>query len=250
MQSLENIWKSSMERAEKHMKKLGIIGGMGPLATQLLYKEIVEHTKAQNDREHIDMLIINHASMPDRTDAIRTGKTAEVFNLLLKDAKFLEKNGMGVIAIPCNTSHYFYDKLQEQISIPIINMISAAVEAAKKSNPALKKIGILATDGTIFSGIYKKECEKVGLEYYAPDEIHQKLVMNIIYEQIKKGLRGSDEDFKKIHAHLISNKCDAAILACTELSCFAKENGVSGFYTDALDALRDCAIISCGAELR
>lgn len=232
------------------MKKLGIIGGMGPLATQLLYKEITEHTEAECDQEHIDMLIISHASMPDRTAAIRSGKTDEVFNLLLNDAKFLEENGAAAIAIPCNTSHYFFEKLQKKINIPIINMVSAAVEDAKRKNPNIKKIGILATDGTISTGIYKKECEKSGLEYFAPNDIHQKLVMKIIYEQIKKGIRGSDEDFAKINAHLLENGCDAAILACTELSCFAKENGVSEFYTDALDALRDRAITICGARIK
>ena len=91
------------------MDKLGIIGGMGPLATQLLYKEITEKTDASCDQEHIDMIILSHAKMPDRTEAIRSGNTDGIKRLLLNDAKFLEKNGMGAIAIPCNTSHYFWD---------------------------------------------------------------------------------------------------------------------------------------------
>lgn len=230
------------------MKKLGIIGGMGPLATQLLYKRITERTAAACDQEHIDMIILSHASMPDRTAAIRTGKTDTVRKLLEEDVKFLENSGVSSIAIPCNTSHYFWNELQEQTNVPIINMVRESVVAVKKKNPG--KIGILATDGTVFSGIYRKECENAGIECFVPDSENQKIVMKIIYEQIKKGIPGNDEDFAKINAHLISNGCDAAILACTELSCYAKQNGVSSFYTDALDILCDRAIESCGAQVK
>lgn len=73
------------------MKVLGVIGGMGPLATQVFYKRIIDRTEAACDQEHIDMIILNHASMPDRTAAIRTGDTAEVFSRLLADAKCLPK---------------------------------------------------------------------------------------------------------------------------------------------------------------
>lgn len=230
------------------MKKLGIIGGMGPLATQLLYKEITERTKAECDQEHIDMIILSHAKMPDRTEAIRSGKTDEVKHLLSEDAKFLENSGVGAIAIPCNTSHYFWDYLQDNVKIPIINMVRETVGTVLASGK--KKVGVLATDGTIFAGIYKKECERVGIEYFAPDEAHQKLVMKIIYEQIKKGMPGSKEDFEKIDRHLHENGCDCAILACTELSCYAKSNGVSEFYTDALDILCEKSIELCGAEIK
>ena len=233
---------------EIFMNKLGIIGGMGPLATQLLYKRITERTDAACDQEHIDMIILSHASMPDRTAAIRSGKTAEVEGLLSEDVKFLEKNGVSAIAIPCNTSHYFWQTLQEKTAVPIINMVRETVMQVKKKNP--KKIGILATDGTVFAGIYKRECEAAGIECFTPDRKHQELVMRIIYEQIKKGLPGNDEDFARIDAHLKENGCDAAILACTELSCYAKDSGVSDFYTDALDVLCDRAIVMCGAKIK
>ena len=230
------------------MDKLGIIGGMGPLATQLLYREITEKTDASCDQEHIDMIILSHAKMPDRTEAIRSGHTDEIKKLLLDDAKFLEKNGMGAIAIPCNTSHYFWEYLQENIHIPIINMVRETVRTVVAKG--YKKIGVLATDGTVFTGIYKKECERAGAEYFAPDREHQALVMKIIYDQIKKGLPGSDEDFAKIDRHLRENGCDAAILACTELSCYAKQGKISDFYTDALDILCEKSILACGAKLK
>ena len=86
---------------------LGIIGGMGPAATDLLYRRIIDRTDAQCDQEHLDMIILNHASIPDRTAAILSGNTREVEEKLISDARFLEKSGATAIAIPCNTSHYF-----------------------------------------------------------------------------------------------------------------------------------------------
>lgn len=232
------------------MGKLGIIGGMGPLATQLLYKQITERTDAACDQEHIDMIILSHASMPDRTEAIRSGNTGSIQAMLLNDAEFLEKNGVCAIAIPCNTSHYFWSGLQQKIKVPIINMVRETVFDVIKKKPDVKKIGILATDGTVFAGIYKKECESAGVECFTPDEEHQKIVMKIIYDQIKKGIPGSDEDFSRIDKHLRDNGCGAAILACTELSCYAKQGHISDFYTDALDVLCDRAVVICGAKLR
>ncbi len=93
------------------MSKLGVLGGMGPLATQLLYKMIIENTEASCDQEHIDMIILSHAKIPDRTAAIKSGNTKEVFHALLDDIIMLGKNGCTAIAIPCNTSHYFLSRI-------------------------------------------------------------------------------------------------------------------------------------------
>ena len=232
------------------MAILGIIGGMGPMATQLLYKNIIENTDASCDQEHIDMIILNHATIPDRTKAIKSKNTYEVFDCLLKDAKMLEKNGADAIAIPCNTSHYFWEELQKKIDIPIINMIYETVNYIKTKSPKIKKIGLLATDGTVYTKIYNKECEKVGIECILPDDETQKIVMDIIYNQIKKGEKGNLEDFSKIDIYLKKSGCEAAILACTELSCFRENHELADFYVDALDVLCKKSITMCGKKIR
>lgn len=232
------------------MGKLGILGGMGPMATQLLYKMIIENTVASCDQEHIDMIILNHAQIPDRTAAIKSGDTEALFQILLADVKMLEKNGCTAIAIPCNTSHYFYQSLQKECDIAIINMISSAIEDLCLQNPEIKKIGILATDGTLYSDIYKTECEKLGIEALYPEPEVQKIVMDIIYNQIKKGERGNPDDFALIDAHLKSLGAEGAILACTELSCYRENHRLSGFYVDALDSLCKKSIIMCGGKIK
>ena len=232
------------------MKKLGVIGGMGPQATELLYQKIISMTDAHCDQEHIDMIILSHAAMPDRTEAIRSGHTETVFSLLAQDAKLLETCGADYIAIPCNTSHYFYEELQKQVNIPIIHMVREAVKRVQERDPSIKKVGLLATDGTLFAGIYKNECKKRGLECVYPDAETQKIVMKIIYDQIKAGEKGSIDDFGEIDTYLKKNGCEAAILACTELSCFKNYHALDRFYLDALDVLCEESVRLCGGKLK
>ncbi len=232
------------------MGKLGVIGGMGPMATQLFYKNIIEMTDAKTDQEHIDMIILSHASVPDRTTAIKSGETDRVFNVLLEDAKMLEANNVSAIAIPCNTSHFFWDRLQNEIKVPIINMVREAVISIKNKNPDIKKIGLLATDGTVYTKIYNKECDRLGIECVTPDENIQKVVMDIIYNQIKKGENGSMTDFEKIDIFLKKSGCESAILACTELSCFKANHELTDFYVDAMQVLCEKSILMCGQKLK
>ena len=232
------------------MGKLGVIGGMGPLATQLFYKRIIEKTDAKYDSDHIDMIILSHASIPDRTNAIKSGDTHKVFGALLGDAKMLEKNGVDAIAIPCNTSHFFWKPLQAEVEIPVINMVRRTIERIKENNPKVRKIGILATDGTLYTGIYRHECERLGLECIEPSEEIQRIVMDIIYKQIKAGEKGNLDDFIKIDSFLKNKGCDATVLACTELSCFRENHNLDDFYVDAMDVLCEEAIVICGGKLK
>ncbi|MDO4617885.1 MAG: amino acid racemase [Clostridia bacterium] len=228
-------------------KMLGIIGGMGPAATDLLYRRIIDRTDAECDQEHIDMVILNHASMPDRTEAIKSGNTEKVISLLRSDLHFLKNAGCEVVAIPCNTSHYFLSSLKAD-GTEVMNMVRLTSEYVKKLGR--KKVAVLATDGTIGTGLYEKELNRAGVEYVAPDGETQKIVMKIIYDQIKKGFPGREEDFMKIH-HFIKNQgCDGAILACTELSVFRDMAGLTDFYTDALEVLTESTILACGAKLK
>lgn len=230
------------------MGVLGIIGGMGPAATDLLYRRIIDRTAADCDQEHLDMIILNHASMPDRTSAIKSGDTKAVLSALKRDVRFLTDSGASAIAIPCNTSHYFYDDLQSITAVPIINMVRETVLHMKITGH--KRVCVLATDGTVMTGIYERECTAAGIEYIAPPEREQALVMRIIYDQVKKGYPGNMEDFQQIHHFIKAAGCDGAILACTELSVFRAEAGLSDYYTDALEILCEQAILKCGKKLR
>lgn len=232
-------------------KVLGVIGGMGPLATQLFYKMVIDKTEAHCDQEHVDMIIFSHATLPDRTQAIKNGKVEELFSLLLKDAKALEENGATSIAIPCNTSHLLVDRLQNHLNVPIIHMIRETIKRFSLNHKNEKiKIGILATDGTISMKLYQEECEKAGIIPVIPSEENQKKVMKIIYDGVKNNGEIDFNDFKMIEEELLSLGCQGAIMGCTELSWFKKEYNLSDFYIDAMTVLVEMSIESCDKKIR
>lgn len=224
-------------------KKLGVIGGMGPEATSYFFEELVAHTKAQKDQDHIDTIILNHATLPDRTHAILTGNVEELLEAFIQDAKLLEELGVANIAIPCNTSHFLYDATQKEVSIPIIHMVKETVRYALDQFENVQKIGILATNGTIQSGVYRKECEDLGVEAVVPSRKNQEEVMSLIYDDIKKGRPGDPLKFQKAYEDLMEAGSDVVILACTELSVFKKNHSIEKNCLDAMDILVKESII-------
>ena len=230
--------------------RLGVLGGMGPQATNTFYQFIIDRTDASCDQEHVDALILSDSGMPDRTAAILGSDEAKkrVYARLLADARLLEGAGCTAIAVPCNTSHYFLDRVQEQIGIPIIHMIR---ETAKSlAARGLRRPGILATDGTIRTGLYQKEFAALGIEAVVPSPEAQDLVMSLIYEDIKAGRDGDPHKFAAIHRDLLAQGCDCGVLACTELSVFATAHHLPPFYTDAMAVLAERSVEACHRPLR
>ena len=228
--------------------KLGILGGMGPQATQDFYQRILDRTDASCDQEHLPAFILSDTRMPDRTAAILGGDAEGCRRRLLSDARTLERVGCTAIAIPCNTSHYFVDRLQGELDIPIVNMVREATGAMCLAGR--RRVGILATDGTIQTGIYQRECEAQGLEAVSPAPDVQKVVLSIIYDEIKRGEKGSREKFALIDRHMRVRGCDGAILACTELSVYRAYHGLPDYYLDAMEVLAERCITTCGYRLR
>lgn len=231
------------------MGKLGVIGGMGPEATAFFYEEVIKHTDASRDQEHLDMVIISQASMPDRTHAILTGDDARLLQVMREDAQALETLGCTCIAIPCNTSHYFYDKIQSFTGVPIIHMPREAVREAAQARRA-RRIGIMGTDGTVRSGVYAHECEALGIECMVPSPERQADVMSIIYENVKAGHPADMGKFSLVVDELVRRGCDAIILACTELSVARRRQGAPDVCLDAMDVLVREAIERSGKLYR
>lgn len=232
---------------DKH-PQLGILGGMGPQATQVFYQRILDRTDAARDQEHLPTLILSDTGMPDRTAAILGGDAEGCYRRLLADARLLEGAGCTVLAIPCNTSHYFVDRLQGEIGIPIVHMIRQTAHALARMGR--RRVGVLATDGTIQAGLYQSECAALGIETVAPAPDIQALVMSIIYDEIKRGEQGSREKFAAIDRHLRQQGCDGGILACTELSVYRAWHSLPGYYVDAMEILAEQSILACGYPLR
>ncbi len=232
--------------------RLGILGGMGPQATQDFYQRILDMTDAVRDQEHVPTLIWSDTQIPDRTAAILGGgeKAEACYQRLLAGAQLLERAGCTVLAIPCNTSHYFADRLQGELkTLRLVHMVRET--AAVMAQSGCRRVGVLATDGTVRTGVYQRECETLGLTCVPLPEEAQKLVMSIIYDEIKRGETGSREKFALIDRCLRRDLgCDGAILGCTELSVYRSYHGLPEYYLDAMDVLARRSITACGYPLR
>ena len=233
----------------KNNKTLGVLGGLGPMATVYFYDLVVEMTDASRDQDHVDMIIINRATTPDRTAYIVGQSEDSPLEYIIDDAKRLESCGVDFIVLTCNTAHYFYDQIKNSISVPILNMLEETVKHAIEKGH--KKIGIMATTGNIRTGLYQSMCESMGVDYYILDDEMQKKVMKIIYDDVKAGKKANMNEFNEIVSVLKSNGCDCAILGCTELSIIKKDEKLpDDFVVDSTEILAIKSSEKAGARLK
>lgn len=229
-------------------QRLGVLGGMGPQATLAFYQRILDMTDAGSDQEHLPALIWSGTEVPDRTAAILSGETEAVYAALLDGARLLEREGCTVLAVPCNTSHFFADRLQGELGVPLLNMVRLTAQAMR--DRGCRRVGVLATDGTVRTALYQNELERLGVEAVIPGEAAQRAVMSVIYEQVKSGRPGDPGTFASADLDLRAQGCDGAVLACTELSVYRLDQGLPPFYTDAMDILAAACVRACGFPLR
>jgi aspartate racemase len=196
---------------------IGILGGMGPEATADLFREIILLTPAQQDQDHIPVLIYSNPKIPDRTRAIAEGGE-DPLPLLIQGAQVLERAGAGILAVPCNTAHHYLPLIQTRIGIPILDMIAETIRDLKKRRPRMKAVGLLATTGTLRSGVYAAACLKHRLTLLVPEEVQQRQIQAAI-RNVKGGQRGRaiGEVFESIGAALVQRGAESVILGCTEI---------------------------------
>lgn len=226
-------------------KKLGIIGGMGPLATANLFNKIVTTTDAKYDQDHIHIIIDNNTLIPDRTDNI-LGKGQSPLNELVKSAINLEKIGADFLIMPCNTAHYFYEDIKKEINIDFLNMIEETAKYINESYANSRKVGLLATEGTVKSGIYDLYFNKYNIDVIKPDNNTQQIISHIIYG-VKEGKKEVlIDDIYTVVEELKSKGAEVFILGCTELSVINETYKLKGNFVDALNVITEKAIKFAG----
>ncbi len=230
------------------MKTVGIIGGMGPLATVHLFERIVLRTKAQKDQEHIRVIIDNNTNIPDRTKAILS-KGESPIKELVNSARLLEKSGANFLIMPCNTAHFFIDDIKKCVNIPFINMLEETVNFTYNKYGQDTVVGIMATDGTVKSKIYENYYSKLGIKTVVPMKT-QKKIMEFIYDIIKKGNydAGTDLLFECVN-ELRGLGANAFLLGCTELSSAQYLYRFEGNFINPLEVLTESAIILAGGQV-
>ncbi len=203
---------------EENRQLLGIFGGMGPEATSDLFRNIIKLTPADKDQDHIPTLVYCLPQVPDRMSSINNNDSS-IIAYLIEGVTLLEQAGAVVISIPCNTVHYYYDIMSNSVDIPVINMIEEAVKELKQKYPDIKEVGLLATTGTISTGLYEDELRKNGFEVIVPDdEIENDFVMKAVFG-IKSGVDVKiNEDLLAVAGdNLVDKGAELIILGCTEI---------------------------------
>jgi len=200
--------------------KLGVVGGVGPAATVDFLEKVVRNTPAKRDQDHLQMLVEQNPQIPDRTEHL-LGDGPDPTLALYATCRKLQAGGADLIAIPCNTAHAFVEEIQPHLRIPIMNMLTVTVDHVRKSFPDLRKVGLLATSGTISSGVYRRALEERGLEEVVPPPALQARVMEAVYgpQGVKAGFTSGKcrEDVLAAIEDLAERGVQVVILGCTEL---------------------------------
>ncbi len=227
---------------------LGVIGGLGPIATAHFMELVIRMTEADTDQEHLDMIIYNRPSIPDRTGYILDKTRPNPLPEMIRVGNALARQGAKLIAIPCMTAHYFHADLTRYIEAPIVHAIHETAVHLKKHG--ISKVGIMATDGTIRSKLFQHELQKHGMETIIPGPQGQKCVMSVIYDDIKANRPAEMDKFHFASAELREKGAQAIILGCTELSLVKRDCHIGSGYLDAMEVLAQTCVIRCGGKLK
>jgi aspartate racemase len=225
-------------------RTIGILGGMGPLATVDLYRKIVESTPARIDQDHIPVLIDADPRVPDRTTAL-LGNGEDPLPWLIRGTQRLQTGGVDFVVMPCNTAHAYLDQIREACPVPFIDMIDEAARTAASIVPPGSPVGILATTGTIRAALYQSALERHDLHWLVPDQAGQEQVMQTIY-QVKAGSITS-ETVKPVLAsaeQLIADGATALLAACTELPVVLTADDLRVPLIDPTDVLARAAVLA------
>lgn len=206
------------------MKTIGILGGLGPEATLYLFKLIIKETPAKKDQEHLKIIIYNNPKVPDRT-AFILGKGESPLPYLIEGVEYLNRAGSDIILMPCNTAHYFYDEISKIAKGNFLNLLNETASEIRAKN--IRAVGILATTGTLKTGLWQKALGNEFKIIYPDEETQQNLVMDAIYGRngIKAGFKiGPKKKLIQAGNILIEKGARAIVAGCTEISIVMGRN--------------------------
>ena len=194
---------------------IGILGGMGTQAGLDFCSKLAKLNRGKADQKYPLFVLYNKSNIPDRKQNLK--KYNKVLKSLIEGCKFLQKNKCKFISIPCNTAHYWYKDLRKKIKIPILNMPEIVYLNAKNNLERNSKIGLLATEATIKTGVYSHYFNKKFL-LISPNTTLQQRSVNKSIKLVKMGkTREAEKAIKPAVNYLIKKKCKKIILGCTEL---------------------------------
>lgn len=200
---------------------IGILGGMGPRATVQFQKLLLDMCTG-GDQNLPAFLCINDGSIPDRTAYLMRGG-ADPLPAMSRRASMLEQAGASIICVPCNTAQTpeLHRRLAETVSVPLIHMPTLVVEEIKGQK--VRRVLLLATEGTVKSGMYQQLCERQGISCAMPSENMQRLVSDLIQAVKTNNESAKQYASRVLRGYIATLKVEGVILGCTELPLVAKD---------------------------
>lgn len=231
--------------------EVGVIGGVGPAATVCFLDLVVRHTAAERDQDHVDLVVLQHSGIPDRTAYILGQSQENPGPVMAADARRLEGLGVGFVVVPCNTAHHFTDEVAAAVAVPVLSIVDETADEAV-ARPGVRRVGVLATSGTLAARVYQRAFDARGVESLVPDAADQAVVMRIIYDQVKAGRPADVAALHAVADRLRERGADVVVLGCTELSVVAAQHDLLGDdrYLDSLDVLARRTVERAGHRLR
>lgn len=230
-------------------KTAGVLGGMGPEATVDFMAKVIALTDASRDQDHVRMLVDHNPRVPNRQDAI-LGDGEDPGPQLAAMAAGLEAGGADFLVIPCNTAYVFEDEILAATRIPLVSIIGVSIAAAQERAPGTERIGLLATDGCLQSGIYQGGLDAAGLTAELPTEEELRELM-VLIKAIKGGKQKdtTGRDMAALAEALASRGAGAIIAGCTEIPLVLDQGAVSVPLVSSTDALAEMTVRIATGEL-
>ena len=229
-------------------QKLGIIGGLGPMASAQFLELLTDKTDAATDQEHIEVFLYSRPQTPDRTAFLLGHSQESPYPVLLDSGRKLEAMGCGVLVMSCMTAYSFYPQLKSDLHARLINPITESAAVLRRRG--MQKVGIMATSGTLQVGTFQQALTDCGITPIVPDAANQAEVMSIIYDDVKSGKPADMERFHSVAHSMRAQGAECVILGCTELSVIRQTQKIGAGFLDAMVVLAECAIEACGYRVK
>jgi len=226
----------------KH-RLIGVLGGMGPLATVDFMQKVIDATTAERDQDHVPLLVHAVPQIPDRTEAIASGSD-EPFRALLAGLRILERSGADLIVIPCNTAHAWFDRLAASTEVRLLHIAEAVrSELDKNSSVGRETIALMATMGTIRAGFYQRYLPSPTREIITPPLEIQNEITNAITAVKSGDIAHGRELATRAGDLLIKAGANRLLLACTELPIAMKGAAIEARCLDATECLAEACVV-------
>ena len=233
--------------AQARQPVVGVIGGMGPEATVDLMRRVIAATPADDDIDHIRMLVDNNSKVPSRFKALVEKTGVDPTPVLVDMAQNLQRSGADFLVIPCNTAHHYLPAIQQAVTCPVADMIGLSIARIRRDLGSNPRIGLLASPAVRLTGLFERRCREAGIDVLWPAERDDAPVVAII-RAVKAGSVSDAlmRDYRAAARRLVERGAGLLVVACTELSVIAPPDGLGVPVLDTLDVLVADILARCG----